>query len=208
MSRYDIDNEGELLWKRYELKPEWFSEIITHHLLFIEKFTVNKGIDATIAARESWISDRTNIFVFHHLGVDDSRILASECKELAHQCCNISVSYFYGDWRDGFIEWEARLPMVDHTKPWIKSGPLTLAECRNQLGWIDNLTYGLLWSLYFDREDAIEKLVAWPDTDLRHDEGVRDRMGQDCFFYILLCKMLRGQQASLTGELANNTDHP
>ncbi len=93
------------------------------------------------------------------------------------------VELCHGDWRDGYREWP-------------DSEPMTRAQSRTRLGWIDDYRRGLLMALLVDESKAIRRIVEWPDTDLMVDDGSWDLTAADNDVQIALAFALRGERGT------------
>lgn len=194
----------EPAWKKIGYTLSFCAEALKHIRDCIANTDLEFPLDSRCtgtSARLFRITDPTKIAVLKHLGVTLPDEGLADWEPLTRETPKLSGQFFYGNWRDEFVNWEDDGNLPDPTKPWLKSGPLTVAECRDQLGWIDILRHGLFWALFFDDAEQLAKLVAWPDTDLREDEGLDDLTKADCDYYVMLCKWLRGKPFDPDGPL-------
>ena len=79
---------------------------------------------------------------------------------------------------------------------------MSRARTRAKLGWITPYREGLLLALFIDDETAIQRLIAWPDTDLPIDDGLSNLTAGDNYAQIALAFLLRGEPKKRISQIA------
>lgn len=191
-------------WKKIGYQEEFCADVLKGTRDGIEQSDIELPLNSPktgTSARLFRLVYPTVISVFRHLEVRVPKDDLSDWEYRVREIPSFAVQYFHGPWRDGFVNWDGPTGEPLYGSPHLTRGPLTVVQCRQQLEWIDILRYGLLWSLFFDDESNLSKLIVWPDTDLREDEGIDDLTKADCDYYILLCKWLRGEMIDPKGPI-------
>lgn len=127
------------------------------------------------------ISVFTGIVFLHHLQAPNPP--GEGGAVFARKAAQVSVRYFFGDWRKAYATGGER---------WNE------AECRRRWNWYDEYRCGLLCALVVDEEPALAEILRWPEEDLPHDGGAWDAPREENYFQSLLALTLR--QANAAGQ--------
>lgn len=131
------------------------------------------------------VNAECNLVLLAHMGAIPPDHECSDPVRVARLGVARALEFCYGDWREGYKEFDYEEPM-------------SRAESRAKLGWIDAYREGLMLALYVDDEPAIGRLLEWPDTDLRIDDGLTDRTAGDNYAHIASAFLLRGEPRDKT----------
>lgn len=134
-----------------------------------------------------WADDNelncTRLFGLGCSGFVGFRPQFEDWRRFAMRMPGVAIEYFFGPWRDDFKRFGY--------------DPYDRLRARKELPWMNNYRAGLSIAASFSDWASFDRLLEWPGLDLPFDEGVDDRVPEDCAFHIWLAMTLRGQ-----GDLA------
>lgn len=162
------------LWQRLGLTAEDCARVLYNSASALHTATRNPPVDNLAVLEEC------SLVLLAHLGAIPPGHECVDPVRIASLGVARALEFCHGDWREGH-------------KEFFYSNPMSRAESRAKLGWIDAYREGLMLALYVDDESAIGRLLAWPDTDLPIDEGLSDRTAGDNFAHIASAFVLRGE---------------
>ncbi|MCA9232700.1 MAG: hypothetical protein KDA57_18770 [Planctomycetales bacterium] len=136
------------------------------------------------------ISDHTIVGILGHLQYPHP--FGAEVSAYGIRAAEIAIDYFEGDWRDEYVYLSDNGPRK-----------LTREQCRKKLDWIETYREGLMWSLCFDLEEPLQRLLAWPGTDLPFDDGTFRLTKEDNKYHVILARCLRGESLSKNSRLVS-----
>ncbi|MEQ8637590.1 hypothetical protein [Gimesia maris] len=143
------------------------------------------GVRYSDAGRRADLFANLSILQLYHLQYEHSYKTVNETLLFMS---NLIVDYLLGDWRQNascLSGWEG----------------MTRDECRNELGWIDQLREGLVAIVLSQDNENLRKACEYPDEDLFFDEGSWDRTKDDNTCFIVLARYIRDKSLDSSQEL-------
>jgi hypothetical protein len=144
----------------------------------------------------SWVSTHgifgRDLFLLGWMGhpVPDPDL--NDWRGIGRRIVSACLHYFFGDWRQNFLYYDDE---------GYGAVPCDLPRSRTRLPWLDAYCLGLALALCLGDEAATDRLLEWPDRDLRFDEGFLDKTRADNAYQIWLASRLRGESAESTADL-------
>jgi hypothetical protein len=89
-----------------------------------------------------------------------------------------TIEYFYGDWREGYREFDYEKPMP--REHW-----------RYNLNWCSSFRYGLLFALLSQDKEPLQRIVEWIENDLYYDKD--SYSAQEMAFQLVIAYHIRGK---------------
>jgi len=119
-----------------------------------------------------------SVFAMGSLGYELNHPQLADWHAVGRRAVAAVVESFCGSWRKQF-EWN--------------SSEYDRKSSRAALPWISFYREGLTLAAALSDWKSVDRLLAWPGTDVKEDEGLDDRTPQDNLYQIWLAARLRGE---------------
>ena len=140
------------------------------------------GADADL---DLWASDAARegmaVFAMGSMGYYVPGLPAEDWRDVGRKLVEAMTYFFFGPWRDRFT---------------YLGEQFNRERARAELPWIGCYREGLAVALSLGDWASADRLLEWPDSDLRFDEGSDDRTREDNAYQIWLALRLRGEQGN------------
>jgi hypothetical protein len=160
-------------WQRLGVKAETCAAVL-HNMTLMGPIEDQQTPDDLV------LNAKINLVFLAYLGAIPPGHEHADGKAVARAGAARAIEFCHRAWRDGHKEF-----------PY--SEPMSRAQTRAELGWIEPYREGLFLALYVDDESAIGRLLQWPDTDLPIDDGLSNLTAADNYAQIGLAFWLRGE---------------